>query len=113
MKKLLNYLSAKEKSMALIGILFVAVQVWLELKMPGYMSGITLLVETAGSEINEILKHGGYMLLCALGSMAAAIATGYFAAKVAASLAQKLRSQMFRKVMGFYNEELGHYEDYP
>lgn len=109
MKKLLNYLSAKEKSMALVGILFVAVQVWLELKMPGYMSGITLLVETPGSGINEILKHGGYMLLCALGSMAAAIATGYFAAKVAASLAQKLRSQMFRKVMGFYNEELGHF----
>ena len=109
MKKLLNYLSAKEKSMALTGILFVVVQVWLELKMPEYMSGITLLVETPGSEINEILKNGGYMLLCALGSMAASIATGYFAAKVAASLAQKLRSQMFRKVMGFYNEELGHF----
>ena len=109
MKKLLNYLSAKEKSMELTGILFVVVQVWLELKMPEYMSGITLLVETPGSEINEILRNGGYMLLCALGSMAAAIATGYFAAKVAASLAQKLRSQMFRKVMGFYNEELGHF----
>lgn len=109
MKKLLNYLSAKEKSMVLTGILFVVVQVWLELKMPEYMSGITLLVETPGSEINEILRNGGYMLLCALGSMAAAIATGYFAAKVAASLAQKLRSQMLRKVMGFYNEELGHF----
>lgn len=109
MKKLLNYLSAKEKGMALTGILFVVVQVWLELKMPEYMSGITLLVETPGSEINEILRNGGYMLLCALGSMAASIATGYFAAKVAASLAQKLRSQMFRKVMGFYNEELGQF----
>lgn len=109
MKKLLRYLSIKEKGMALLGVLFVAVQVWLELKMPEYMSGITLLVETPGSEINEILKHGGYMLLCALGSMTASITTGYFAARVAASLAQKLRSQMFRKVMGFYNEELGHF----
>lgn len=109
MKKILNYISSKEKGMALIGILFVVVQVWLELKMPEYMSGITLLVETPGSEINEILQNGGYMLLCALGSMAASIVTGYFAAKVAASLAQKLRSQMFRKVMGFYNEELGHF----
>lgn len=109
MKKLLNYLSAREKSMALTGILFVVVQVWLELKMPEYMSEITLLVETPGSESNEILRNGGYMLLCALGSMAASIATGYFAAKVAASLAQKLRSQMFRKVMGFYNEELGYF----
>lgn len=109
MKKILKYLSVKEKSMALAGILFVAVQVWLELKMPEYMSGITLLVQTPGSEINEILQNGGYMLLCALGSMAASIATGYFAAKVAASLAQKLRSRMFRKVMGFYNEELGRF----
>ena len=109
MKKLLKYLSAKENGMALAGILFVAVQVWLELKMPEYMSGITLLVQTPGSEIDEILQNGGYMLLCALGSMAASIATGYFAAKVAASLAQKLRSRMFRKVMGFYNEELGHF----
>lgn len=109
MKKLLKYLSAKEKGMALTGILFVAVQVWLELKMPEYMSGITLLVQTPGSEINEILQNGGYMLLCALGSMAASIATGYFAARVAASLAQKLRSWMFRKVMGFYNEELGRF----
>lgn len=109
MKKILNYLNTKEKGMALIGILFVVVQVWLELKMPEYMSGITLLVETPGSEINEILQNGRYMLLCALGSMAASIVTGYFAAKVSASLAQKLRSQMFRKVMGFYNEELGHF----
>lgn len=109
MKRLLKYLSAKEKGMALTGILFVAVQVWLELKMPEYMSGITLLVQTPGSEFGEILQNGGYMLLCALGSMAASIATGYFGAKVAASLAQKLRSQMFRKVMGFYNEELGHF----
>ncbi len=77
--------------------------------MPEYMSGITLLVQTPGSEIDEILQNGGYMLLCALGSMAASIATGYFAAKVAASLAQKLRSRMFCKVMGFYNEELGHF----
>jgi len=109
MKKILNYLNSKEKGMVLIGILFVVVQVWLELKMPEYMSGITLLVETPGSEINEILQNGGYMLLCALGSMAASIVTGYFAAKVAASLAQKLRSRMFRKVMGFYNEELGYF----
>ncbi len=109
MKNMLKYLSVKEKGMALAGILFVAVQVWLELKMPEYLSGITLLVQTPGSEINEILQNGEYMLLCALGSMAASIATGYFAAKVAASLAQKLRSRMFRKVMGFYNEELGRF----
>ena len=109
MRKLLKYLNPKEKVRVILGVLFVVVQVWLELKMPEYMSAITLLVKPPGSEIVEILKNGGYMLLCVLGSMIAAIATGYFAARVAASLSQELRAQMFRKVMGFYSEELGRF----
>lgn len=109
MRKLFKYVNRREKIRVVLGVLFVVIQVWLELKMPEYMSAITLLVKTPDAEINEILKNGGYMLLCALGSMAASIMTGYFAARVAASLAQELRSRMFRKVMGFYNEELGRF----
>ena len=60
MRKLLTYINTKEKSMVVIGVLFVVVQVWLELKMPEYMSAITLLVKTPGSDINEILTNGGY-----------------------------------------------------
>ncbi|MGN1016873.1 MAG: ABC transporter permease [Faecousia sp.] len=106
MEKMIHYLHRKEKYMTALGILFVFVQVWLELKMPEYMSAITRLVKTPGSEMGEILRNGAYMLLSALGSMAAAIATGYLATRVAAALAQTLRGQLFRKVMGFYNEEL-------
>lgn len=109
MRKLLRYLDWKERGMAALGILFVVIQVWLDLKMPEYMSAITILVETPGAEIRGILENGGYMLACALGSMLAAIVTGFFAAKVAASLSLKLREQMFRKVMSFYNEELGRF----
>lgn len=109
MRKLFRYLDWKEKGMAALGVLFVVAQVWLDLKMPEYMSAITILVETPGSEIRRILENGGYMLACALGSMLAAIVTGFFAAKVAASLSLKLRDQMFQKVMGFYNEELGRF----
>lgn len=109
MRKLFRYLGWKEKGMAALGVLFVVAQVWLDLKMPEYMSAITILVETPGSEIRRILENGGYMLVCALGSMLAAIVTGFFAAKVAASLSLKLRDQMFQKVMGFYNEELGRF----
>lgn len=107
MKKLLNYLSAKEKGMALAGILFVVVQVWLELKMPEYMSGITLLVETPGSEINEILRNGGHMLLCALGSMAASIATGYFAAKSRLLWHKSCAAKCFGRSWGFITRNLG------
>ena len=109
MRKLLRYLDWKERGMAALGILFVVIQVWLDLKMPEYMSAITILVETPGAEIRGILENGGCMLACALGSMLAAITTGFFAAKAAASLSLKLREQMFRKVMSFYNEELGRF----
>lgn len=109
MRKLFRYLDWKERGMAALGVLFVVAQVWLDLKMPEYMSAITLLVKTPGAEIGRILENGGYMLACALGSMLAAIATGFFAAKVAASLSLKLRERLFRQVMGFYNEELSRF----
>lgn len=63
---------------------FIVVQVWLDLKLPDYMSSITTLVQTEGSAMNDILTLGGYMLLCALGSVAASVIVGYFAVKVAA-----------------------------
>lgn len=109
MRKMFKYLDFKEAMMVLCGMIFVVVQVWLELKMPEYMSAITILIETPGSRIPEILQNGGYMLLCAVGSMLAMIVTGYFAAKVSASLSLKLRAKLFRKVMGFYEEEMTHF----
>lgn len=109
MRKLFRYLDWKERGMAALGVLSVVAQVWLDLKMPEYMSAITILVKTPGAEISRILENGGYMLACAMGSMVAAIATGFFAAKVAASLSLKLRERLFRQVMGFYNEELNQF----
>ena len=95
--------------MVLCSLVFIIAQVWLDLKMPEYMSTITMLVETPGSELSEILLNGGYMLLCAVGSMAAAMATGFFAAKVAAGLSKTLREQVFKKVMRFNSEEMGRF----
>ena len=95
--------------MVLCSLVFIVAQVWLDLKMPEYMSTITTLVETPGSEISEILLNGGYMLLCAIGSMAAAMITGFFAARVAAGLSRSLREEMFKKVMHFNSEEIGRF----
>lgn len=95
--------------MVLCSLIFIVVQVWLDLKMPEYMSTITMLVETPGSKLSEILLNGGYMLLCAVGSMAAAMGTGFFAAKVAAGLSKSLREQTFKKVMQFNSEEMGRF----
>lgn len=109
MRKLFKYLDDKERVMVFVSIFFVIIQVWLELKMPEYMSAITMLIEIEGSRFSEILKNGGYMLSCAIGSMLATVVTGYFAARVSASLSLELRGRMFRQVMGFYEEEMAHF----
>ena len=98
MIKLLRNLKKKDLVLILISIVLIVSQVWLELKMPDYMSTITRLVQTEGSKINDILKNGGYMLLCALGSLASAIIVGYITANVSASFSLNARKKLFMKV---------------
>lgn len=95
--------------MVCASLIFIVAQVWLDLKMPDYMSTITTLVQTPGSEMSDILLNGGYMLLCAVGSMIAAMITGYFAARVAAGLSKTVREKVFKKVMHFNSEEIGRF----
>ena len=109
MLKLFKLLSKRERKWAVCSLVFIVAQVWLDLKMPEYMSVITQLVQTPGSEMSEILLNGGYMLLCALGSMAAAMITGYFAARIAAGLSKSIRDKVFKKVMCFNSEEIGRF----
>ena len=98
MFKLLKNLTKKEIIYALICICLVAFHVWLELRIPDYMSGITKLVQTEGSKMSEILEQGGLMIGCALISLACNIVVGYFAARVASSFSATLRKKIFEKV---------------
>lgn len=98
MIKLLKNLKKKQWLMILIAFILIAGQVWLELKMPDYMSEITVLVQTEGSEMSEILENGGYMLACALGSLLLAVITGYITASVAAEFSKNIRKNLFTKV---------------
>ena len=106
MIKLLKSLNKKDWILGIVVFLLVFAQVWLELKMPDYMSEITVLVQTEGSEMSDILKNGGYMLACALGSLAAAIVTGYLTATVSANLSMKVRKKLFDKVESFSMNEI-------
>lgn len=106
---ILKQLKKREWGMVFLSLVFIVSQVWLDLKMPDYMSAITKLVQTPGSEMGEILLNGGYMLLCAVGSMICAMITGYFAARVAAGLSKTMREKVFKKVMRFNSEEIGHF----
>ncbi|KRM01326.1 ATP-binding cassette domain-containing protein [Limosilactobacillus gastricus] len=109
MISILKYLSKREWGYVGISIVFIVLQVWLDLKLPSYMSAITTLVETSGSKMSDTLLQGGYMLLCALGSMAAATITGYLVAKVAAGLSRTLRSLTYNQILDFSNAEIGHF----
>lgn len=106
MFKLLKKLSKKQLLFIFICIIFITMQVWLDLKLPDYMTSITTLVRTEGSEMSEVLTEGGKMLLCALGSLVAAMITSYFASYVASSFGKNLRSEVFRKVGSFGMEEI-------
>ena len=106
MLKILRYLRKKDLGLIFISLLFIATQVWLDLKMPDYMSEITRLVQTEGSEMGEIMSAGGKMLLCAFGSLIAAMIVGFMVAKVAASLSMRLREKVYDKTMSFSMEEI-------
>ena len=106
MFKLLKKLNKRDIIYIFICIIFVATQVWLELKLPDYMSNITRLVQTKGSTMEEILKQGGYMIACALGSLITSVVVGYFASYVAASFSKKMRKEVFTKVEEFGMEEI-------
>jgi ATP-binding cassette subfamily B protein len=106
MLKIFRYLKPKEIGQIVFSLVFVVTQVWLDLKLPDYMSEITRMVQTPGSAMSEIWKAGGFMLLCALGSLVAAIIVGFFAARVAASFSQRIRGLVFHKVESFSMEEI-------
>ena len=98
MIKLLKNLTKKEWFLALISLILIIVQVWLELKMPDYMSEITVLVQTEGSKMSDIIKNGAYMLGCAFGSLVSAVIVGYLVATVAANFSKSVRKKLFDKV---------------
>ncbi len=98
MLKLLKTFKKKEWLLAIISFLLIFFQVWLELKMPDYMSKITQLVQTDGSSMKAILENGGYMLVCAFGSLIAAIIVGYLISIISATFSKRTRKMIFTKV---------------
>lgn len=109
MVKLLKKLTWKDFILAAVAFVFIIVQVWLSLTMPDYMSEITKLVQTKGSKMNDILIAGGKMLVCALGSLLAAVCTSICASKISSNFSANLREQVFHKVQSFSMEEIGNF----
>ena len=109
MLRILKTLKWKEWIYALFGVGFIVLQVWLDLTMPDYMEEITKLAVSGAASGGEIWKNGALMLGCALGSAASSMLVGYFAARIAATVSFRLRSQVFDRVESFSMEEINRF----
>lgn len=109
MLKLLRKFTPKEWALSAVAFVLILIQVWLTLTMPDYMSEITMLVQTEGSAMSDILAAGGMMLLCALGTLLASVATAVCAARISSNFSANLRDDLFDKVQSFSMEEIGRF----
>lgn len=106
MIKIFKNFTKKESFLTLMSVLLIVVQVWLDLKLPDYMSEITLLVQTQGSNLSDIYRAGGMMLLCAFGSLITAVLVAITAARISTNFGANLRRNLFTKVLDFSLEEI-------
>lgn len=89
-----------------ISLIFIVLQVWLELEIPSYMSTITEKLEQHGTTVNQILQPGMMMILFSILSAIASIIVGYFAAHVAAGFTARLRKDVFNQVMDYSTQDI-------
>ena len=106
MLKLIKEFKKKDFILIFFCVILIVFQVWLDLKLPDYMSKITALVQTEGTKVFDVLKQGGYMLLCAGGSLISAFIVGYMTSYISATFSKRTRKTLFEKVQSFSMEEI-------
>ena len=110
MIKIFKNFGKKDWCILLICVGLIALQVYLDLKLPDYMSKITRLVQTNGSTMSEILKQGGFMLLCALLSLLSAVVVCFFTSLLSSNFSFNLRKNIFSKVTQFGMKEIKEFQ---
>lgn len=110
MFKIFKNFTKKDIVLIVICISLVAGQVFLDLKIPDYMSEITRLIQTEGSSINDVLVQGSFMLICSLGSLLSAIVVGFLASRLSANFSRTLRKKIFVKVEEFSTAEIKEFQ---
>lgn len=106
MKKILKRFDKKDWTLVVCAVFFIVIQVDLDLKIPEFMEQITLLVQTGAGSVQPIWRLGGWMVLCAFGSLLASVIVGYFAARLGASFSADLRHALYEKVDSFSLQEM-------
>ncbi|MBR3049051.1 MAG: ABC transporter ATP-binding protein [Bacilli bacterium] len=106
MFKLFRNFNKKDVLIIIVSISLIVLQVYLDLKLPEYMSSITRLVQTDGSKMIDIITKGSFMVGCAFGSLATAIIVGYLASYLSADFSRVIREKIFNKVQSFSTSEI-------
>ena len=106
MVKLLKKMKVREWILAAICFVLILGQIFFDLTMPEYMSRLTVLIQTPGSDQAEIWNVGFQMLGCALASLILTVVCGYFVAQVASGFSRTLRTELFSKISDFGKEEM-------
>ena len=106
MIKLFKNFTKKDVFLIIICVILIALQVYLDLKIPDYMKEITTLVQTTGTKIGDVLLQGVYMLICAFGSLLSAVFVGYLSSLISATFSKNVRKKLFEKIQNFSMEEI-------
>ena len=110
MAKIFRQFNKKDWALIFLVAILIVFQVWLDLKLPDYMSEITRILQSEGYIIKDILAQGGYMLLCAFGSLGSAVIVGYITSFISADFSMNLRRRIFKKVEDFGMTEIKKFE---
>ena len=110
MAKIFKQFNKKDWALIFVVAILIVFQVWLDLKLPDYMSEITRILQSEGYIIKDILAQGGYMLLCAFGSLGSAVIVGYITSFISADFSMNLRRRIFKKVEDFGMTEIKKFE---
>ena len=110
MIKIFKNLRLRDYVYILFIVSLIVLQVWLDLKLPDYMSEITRLIQTDGSTMKEILHEGSYMVLCAFGSLVSAVIVGYLTSSLSSSFSYSIKKNIFKKVSEFSSSEIKKFE---
>ena len=106
MLRLLKQMKAKQWIMALLCVALILGQIYFDLRLPDYMSDLTVQIKTPGSTVSDVLHTGLEMLACTLISAVMAILCGYLNAQVAAGFSYHIRESVFQKVADFGQKEM-------
>lgn len=106
MLKLFKKMHSREWKMAGICALLIIGQIYFELRLPDYMSNLTVLIETPGSSMSEVYRTGAEMLACTLASAALSILCGYLVSRIAGGFSYTIRELVFKKVADFGQKEM-------